>query len=296
MTYAISPVMENLDGLRVVLTWGQTPSDLDSHMIFPGNNIYFNNKTGTDAELDVDDTDSYGPETITLQKKHYGESYVYAVHDFSNRTNTRSTALSESQAKVFVYMGQSLVRTYYVPTNRTGNLWTVFRMTGNGDFQDINTFTGVLVEAKDVLNEVKPLLNDGVAVDAVVVSSAVQGDAKKLNLKGEAAYQAGNLDQAIDYFRQAIELDNAFGKAYGNLGLAYQKAGNTAESIWANRKAIALASGPTAATVRAGSYYNIARIYEAAGQFADALRHYQLAKEQKANPVYDKAIERVQNR
>lgn len=296
MTYAISPVMENLDGLRVVLTWGQSPSDLDSHMIFPGNNIYFNSKTGTDAELDVDDTDSYGPETITLQKKHYGESYVYAVHDFSNRTNTGSTALSESQAKVFVYMGQSLVRTYYVPTNRTGNLWTVFRMTGSGDFQDINTFTGVLVEAKDVLNEVKPLLNDSVAVDAVMVSSAVQGDAKKLNLKGEAAYQAGNLDQAIDYFRQAIELDNSFGKAYGNLGLAYQKAGNTAESIWANRKAIALASGPTAATVRAGSYYNIARIYEAAGQFADALRHYQLAKEQKANPVYDKAIERVQNR
>ncbi|WP_432754884.1 tetratricopeptide repeat protein [Pseudomonas sp. WMBT8] len=296
MTYAISPVMENLDGLRVVLTWGRSPSDLDSHMIFPGNNIYFNSKTGTDAELDVDDTDSYGPETITLQKKHYGESYVYAVHDFSNRTDTGSTALSESQAKVFVYMGQSLVRTYYVPTNRTGNLWTVFRMTGSGDFQDINTFTGVLVEAKDVLNEVKPLLNDSVAVDAVVVSSAVQGDAKKLNLKGEAAYQAGNLDQAIDYFRQAIELDNSFGKAYGNLGLAYQKAGNTAESIWANRKAIALASGPTAATVRAGSYYNIARIYEAAGQFADALRHYQLAKEQKANPVYDKAIERVQNR
>ncbi len=296
MTYAISPVMENLDGLRVVLTWGQSPSDLDSHMIFPGNNIYFNSKTGTDAELDVDDTDSYGPETITLQKKHYGESYVYAVHDFSNRTDTGSSALSESQAKVFVYMGQSLVRTYYVPTNRTGNLWTVFRMTGSGDFQDINTFTGVLVEAKDVLNEVKPLLNDSVAVDAVVVSSAVQGDAKKLNLKGEAAYQAGNLDQAIDYFRQAIELDNSFGKAYGNLGLAYQKAGNTAESIWANRKAIALASGPTAATVRAGSYYNIARIYEAAGQFADALRHYQLAKEQKANPVYDKAIERVQNR
>ncbi len=81
MTYAISPVMENLDGLRVVLTWGKTPSDLDSHMIFPGNNIYFENQKGTDAELDVDDTDSYGPETITLQKKHYGESYVYAVHD-----------------------------------------------------------------------------------------------------------------------------------------------------------------------------------------------------------------------
>jgi TPR repeat len=296
MTYAISPVMTNLDGLRVVLTWGATPSDLDSHMIFPGNNIYFGSKQGTDAHLDVDDTTSYGPETITLEKKHYGESYVYAVHDFSNSHNPSSRELSNSQAKVFVYMGQSLVRTYYVPQNRSGNLWTVFRMTGSGDFQDINSFTGSQVDATNVLNEVSPLLDDSVAVTAVAVSTSALSDAKNLNQKGEAAYHAGDLPQAIDFYRQAIELNNGFGQAYSNLGLAYQKAGNTAESIWANRKAIALASGNSAATVRASSYYNIARIYEAANQFPDALRHYQLAKQQKANPVYDKAIERVQNR
>lgn len=296
MTYAISPVMTNLDGLRVVLTWGATPRDLDSHMIFPGNNIYFGSQRGDDANLDVDDTDSYGPETITLEKKHYGESYVYAVHDFSNSGNPNSRALSNSQAKVFVYMGQSLVRTYYVPQNRSGNLWTVFRMTGSGDFQDINNFTGSQVDAKNVLNEVSPLLDDSVAVTAVAVSTSALSDAKNLNQKGEAAYHAGDLPQAIDFYRQAIELNNGFGQAYSNLGLAYQKAGNTAESIWANRKAIALASGNSAATVRASSYYNIARIYEAANQFPDALRHYQLAKQQKANPVYDKAIERVQNR
>lgn len=295
MTYAISPVMENLDGLRVVLTWGETPNDLDSHMIFPGNNIYFDSQQGTDAHLDVDDTTSYGPETITLEKKHYGESYVYAVHDYSNGSNPSSRALSNSQATVFVYMGQSLVRTYYVPKNRSGNLWTVFRMTGSGDFQDINNFTGATVDAQNVLNEVSPLLDDSVAVTAVAVSSTAQADAKTLNQKGEASYHTGDLPQAIDFYRQAIELNNAYGQAYSNLGLAYQKAGNTAESIWANRKAIALASGNSAATVRASSYYNIARIYEAAGQFSDALRHYQLAREQKANPVYDKAIERVKN-
>lgn len=54
-----------------------------------------------------------------------------------------------------------------------------------------------------------------------------------------------------------------------------------------------MASGATAATVRTSSYYNIARIYEAAGQLDDALVQYQLAKLQKANPVYDKAIERL---
>lgn len=296
MTYAISPVMQNLDGLRVVLTWGANPSDLDSHMIFPGNNIYFRNQQGDDAHLDVDDVDSYGPETITLEKKHYGESYVYAVHDYSNQGRPASRQLSASQAKVFVYMGQSLVRTYYVPQDRSGNLWTVFRMTGNGDFQDINTLSGVTVDAQDVLNEVSPLLDDKVEVAAVAVSSSAQADAKTLNRKGEEAYHAGNLPQAIDFYRQAIELNNGYGQAYSNLGLAYQKAGNTAESIWANRKAIALASGNSAATVRASSYYNIARIYEAAGQFDDALRQYKLAKEQKANPVYDKAIERINSR
>ncbi|KPA97162.1 tetratricopeptide repeat protein [Pseudomonas asplenii] len=296
MTYAISPVMQNLDGLRVVLTWGKTPADLDSHMIFPGNNIYFEQKQGDDADLDVDDTDSYGPETITLQKKHYGESYVYAVHDFTNSENPGSRQLSNSQAKVFVYMGQSLVRTYYVPTNRSGNLWTVFRMTGNGDFQDINTFSGVKVEPANVLNEVSPLLDDKVAIAEVAVSSTAQADARALNVKGEAAYKAGDLEQSIALFRQAIDLNNSFGQAYSNLGLAYQKAGNTAEAIWANRKAVALASGNSANTVRASSYYNIARIYENAGQFSDALRHYELAKEQKANPVYDTAIERVKNR
>ncbi|MDR6918946.1 hypothetical protein J2X66_005851 [Pseudomonas sp. 3296] len=297
MTYALSPVQENLDGLRVVLTWGKTPEDLDSHMIFPGNNIYFGRKNGTDAELDVDDIDSYGPETITLQKKHYGDTYVYSVHDFTNISHPNSRQLSNSEAKVFVYMGQSLVRTYDVPQNRSGNLWTVFRITGSGDFQDIDSISGVIVDdPSKVFGEVRPLLDDNVAVAAVAISPSARNDAKALNTNGEAAYREGNLEQSIAYFRQAIELNNGYGQAYGNLGLAYQKAGNTAESIWANRKAIALASGSTAATVRAGSYYNIARIYEAGGQFADALRHYQLAKEQKANPVYDTAIERTQNR
>ncbi|CQR23250.1 Uncharacterised protein [Yersinia enterocolitica] len=78
--------------------------------------------------------------------------------------------------------------------------------------------------------------------------------------------------------------------------MVYQKAGRTAEAIWANRKAIALASGPKAATIRAGANYNIARIYEAAGQNADALRYYQLAKAEKNNPVYDTAIERVSHK
>jgi tetratricopeptide (TPR) repeat protein len=293
LTYAISPVMQNLDGMRVVLTWGQTPADLDSHIAYPGNHIYFQAQQGLDANLDVDDTDSFGPETITLEKKHFGETYVYAVHDYTNSENPTATDLSNSQAKVFVYVGQSLVRTYYVPKNQTGNLWTVFRISGSGDFQDINSFSKTSVASDKLGGVLQPLQDDAQLINPQAVSAATQGMAKALNVKGEAAYHTDDFEQAIDFFRQAIELNNAYGQAYSNLGLAYQKAGRTAEAIWANRKAIALASGATAATVRASSYYNIARIYEAAGQREDALRQYQLAKQQKANPVYDKSIERL---
>jgi len=297
MTYAISPVMQNLDGMRVVLSWGQTPYDLDSHTVYPGNHVYFEDKEGTDANLDVDDTNSYGPETITLQKKHFGETYVYAVHDYSHINSPLSHALSDSQAKVFVYIGQSLVRTYYVPTNQPGNLWTVFRVNGSGELQDINRLSGIPNSANDQVSDLlSTYLNGDSALAVSTTSPQAQQDAKALNRRGEELYHAGRLDQAIDLFRQAIEHDSGFGQAYSNLGLAYQKSNRTAEAIWANRKAIALASGATASTVRASSYYNIARIYEAAGQSEDALRQYQLAREQKANPVYDNAIQRLTNR
>jgi tetratricopeptide (TPR) repeat protein len=204
--------------------------------------------------------------------------------------------LSSSQAKVFVYVGQSLVRTYYMPQGQRGNLWTVFRITGNGDFQDINQVQGISGGSDAIGGILQPLQSEGQSIASLTATQTAQGDAKAFNRQGEAAYHAGQLDLAIDFYRQAIERDANYGQAYGNLGLAYQKAGRTAEAIWANRKAIALASGASAATVRAGSYYNIARIYETAEQFDDALRHYHLAKEQRANPVYDKAILRVQDR
>jgi hypothetical protein len=293
LTYAISPVMTNLDGMRIVLSWGKTPRDLDSHVVYPGNNVYWRNRRGADANLDIDHTDGFGPETITLEKKHLGETYVYAVHDYTNLQNPHLTQLSDSQAKVFVYVGQSLVRTYYVPSGQTGNLWTVFRVTGEGEFQDINTISGVDVDAERVLDSVAGYTSETRSVVAANQSVADPARAQALNHQGEQAFHSGNIETSIDLYRQAIELDPNYGQAYSNLGLAYQMANRRAEAIWASRKAIALASGPTAATVRASSYYNIGRMYEAEKQWDDALRSYQQAKREKANTVYDNAIKRV---
>ena len=295
MSYAISPVMTNLDGMRVVLNWGKLPADLDLHVAFPGHHIYWDRKVEAraDANLDVDHTDGFGPETITIEKKHQGESYVFAIHDYTNRANPNSSAMTASGAKVLVYIGQSLVRSYYVPQNSPGNLWTLFRVNESGEFEDINTMRGVNVDPEHVLGTVDTYLSAATHIERRIVSATETQSATALNRNGEAAYHAGDLEGAVNLYRQAIDIDANFGQAYSNLGLAYQKLNRTSEAIWANRKAIALASGNSAPTVRASSYYNIARIYEAAGQFADALQNYESAKQQKDNPVYTQAIDRV---
>ncbi|WP_051293460.1 tetratricopeptide repeat protein [Pseudoduganella violaceinigra] len=292
-TYAISPVMNNLDGMRIVLNWGASPRDLDSHIVYPNNHVYFVNKRGADANLDVDDVDGYGPETITLERKHVGQRYVYAVHDFSDAGNPNTRNLANSGAKVFVYVGQTLVRTYYVPTSGVGNLWTVFAVTEEGEFQDFNTIKGVTSFERLQTSEFAGV-GRAADVQAVSYSSGNQDSAKRLNSQGESAYHAGNLDEAISLYQQAIELNGNYGQAYSNLGLAFQKANRTAEAMWANRKAIALANGPTAATVRASSHYNNGKIYEAASQWDDALREYRAALAEKNNPTYEKAIARMQ--
>ncbi|MDM6765688.1 tetratricopeptide repeat protein, partial [Escherichia coli] len=282
MTYAISPVMTNLDGMRVVLSWGEKPFDLDSHLIFPGGHIYFDSKEGTDANLDVDDTDSYGPETVTISKKHFGESYIYAVQDYSNKGLPNSNYLSASKAKVFVYVGSSLVRSYSVPAGKRGNIWTVFKLNPNGEFEDINSvtsanFNGTTLDVRDLATVIMPATDSSAPASPAMQNSGDTQLARKYNREGEAVYKTGQLEQAIQLFQQATELDGNYGQAFSNLGLAYQKNGNIAEAIWANRKAISLASGVNAATTRANSYYNIAKIYETSGQNAEALQHYQLA-------------------
>ncbi|STE62460.1 TPR domain-containing protein [Escherichia coli] len=264
MTYAISPVMTSLDGMRVVLSWGEKPFDLDSHLIFPGGHIYFDSKEGTDANLDVDDTDSYGPETVTISKKHFGESYIYAVQDYSNKGLPNSNYLSASKAKVFVYVGGSLVRSYSVPAGKRGNIWTVFKLNPNGEFEDINSvtsanFNDTTLGVRDLATVIMPATGSSTPASPAMQNSGYTQLARKYNREGEAVYKTGQLEQAIQLFQQATELDGNYGQAFSNLGLAYQKNGNIAEAIWANRKAISLASGANAATTRANSYYNIAK-------------------------------------
>lgn len=82
------------------------------------------------ANLDVDDVTSYGPETITIVNMTDGV-YRYSVHDYTNRGSSDSKAMSNSSATVKVYKGSSLLKTFNIPTNVGGTVWTVFELNGN---------------------------------------------------------------------------------------------------------------------------------------------------------------------
>lgn len=135
----ISPIIPE-GQTRIVLTWGEYPKDLDSHLTGPGTNgrrshVYYSNKTYSQngekyADLDYDDTTSYGPETTTIYKQIEGV-YRFSVHDYTNRKKSDSKELSLSGAEVRIYRGNDLIAVFAVPSDRTGTVWTVFEMEGD---------------------------------------------------------------------------------------------------------------------------------------------------------------------
>ena len=170
--FALTPELSNDTNnsvpLRVVLSWGETPTDLDSHLMAyedgiafdnnctqsdntesnttennnstqgnscVDNSSYFNNPNsshwyvyygnkhapGDIAQLDVDDTDSFGPETVTMQDVNNSLIYKYYVYNWSNET-----PLKDSHAHVVIfYNGREYDMN--VP-NEDGRVWKVFEI------------------------------------------------------------------------------------------------------------------------------------------------------------------------
>jgi hypothetical protein len=93
--------------VNIKLSWGENPSDVDSHLITPsGEQIYYGNRGGLGiapfANLDVDDTTSFGPEVITINRLMVG-TYTYGIKLFSG-----SGSLTASPARVELNIGGTL--------------------------------------------------------------------------------------------------------------------------------------------------------------------------------------------
>lgn len=133
------------NNFRIVLTWGENPRDLDSHVVGTLSNgdnfhVYYNANYRYDGDievcnLDVDDKNSYGPETITLNT-NTSEPYYYYICRFDGKGT-----VGTSEAQVRVYQNDTLIAKYNVPTDQgNGDYWNVFAIV-NGELITRNTIT-----------------------------------------------------------------------------------------------------------------------------------------------------------
>lgn len=122
--------------IRIVLSWGAEPSDLDAHLTGPdgaGNrfHLYYSNRDTGGATLDHDDTSSYGPETVTINMAHNGQ-YRYSIHNYSNQSESGAAEIAASPTRVQLYGDAGLVRSYTAPAGGQGNTWRVFELSVSG--------------------------------------------------------------------------------------------------------------------------------------------------------------------
>lgn len=124
--------------LRVVLSWGETPADLDSHLTGPtasGDRFHvaYFNQSVENANLDLDDVTSYGPETTTIQDYEDG-SYRYSVHNYTNQSDDGAVGIAESPARVTVYDQSGQIASYAPPEADAGDgdTWRVFELSVSG--------------------------------------------------------------------------------------------------------------------------------------------------------------------
>ena len=143
--FNVSPGFSIANGFRIVLEWGEKPADLDLHFVKTGSPgayhiSYFEMKRADDgnAVLDRDDTTGYGPETITIGRVETNATYTCYVHDYTNRSNTQSTQMSQNGATVRVYSNNRLVNTFRIPANSSGTKWNVFKIE-RGNLVGVNT-------------------------------------------------------------------------------------------------------------------------------------------------------------
>ncbi len=133
--------------LRIELTWGAEPRDLDSHLWdAAGNHLYFlyagpENSPIPGAWLDLDDTTGFGPENISIEYlvPQGSARYTYAVHLYAGSASTETST-------VRVFRGGSTVpeRTFTFSgwdPNRV-RWWHVFDINPeNGQIIPVNSTT-----------------------------------------------------------------------------------------------------------------------------------------------------------
>ena len=137
VTVSLSRMLEATEAaghdVRIILNWGSRPDqvrDADSHLACacgaPDRHVFYRSRSHLSqfhtAQLDVDDTDWGGPETITITNPLNG-AYVYWVHDYSGPP----AVLGISDLVVRVLIGSEQVGEFRVYRGLTRRAWRPFK-------------------------------------------------------------------------------------------------------------------------------------------------------------------------
>jgi len=137
VTVSLSRMLEATESagrdIRIILNWGSRSDqvrDADSHLACAcgatDGHVFYRSRRheshGHLAELDVDDTDWGGPETITIKDPLNG-TYVYWVHDFSGPP----AVLGASDLVVRVLIGSEQQGEFRVYKGLTRRAWRPFK-------------------------------------------------------------------------------------------------------------------------------------------------------------------------
>lgn len=136
-TFSAALVPSSASGnITIILTWGATPSDLDSHLRGPNTGggrfeVYYGNPNPVPyASLDVDDTSSFGPETVTVRP--VAGNFIPGVYNYFVVNYSGSPYFDTSNAVITVFQGGIQIG-QYLASAATGSassaIWSVFTFT-----------------------------------------------------------------------------------------------------------------------------------------------------------------------
>jgi hypothetical protein len=137
---------------QMILTWGATPRDLDSHLTGPEASgrfhVYYAARGSVTAapfaNLDTDDTSGYGPEVVTVTRVSAGR-YRYSIHNFTGQSGGGIEGSGATVVMVVPALGY--LQRFTVPTANPagGNVWRVADLVSNGTqvtgVEALNDFT-----------------------------------------------------------------------------------------------------------------------------------------------------------
>lgn len=104
--FLMSPKM-TADKGRFILSWGDSPRDLDLHLIGPNFHVSYQHMRNvpTEARLDRDSMDGHGPETITANRIRPDARYELWVHNYSGSGSSISRS---AQVQLYLSDGTAL--------------------------------------------------------------------------------------------------------------------------------------------------------------------------------------------